>query len=294
MKEPEIVVEPNPPREWVEAVEQGLRHYNIAAIGLDEYRPVGIVSRDSNNALIGGLLGNVVGGWLHVGSLWVDRRVRGRGMASDLMTAAENYAHGRQCVGAFLQTASYEARPFYEKRGYRVFTQLHDHPMKGHSRYWLAKDLTNAHPSLKRSAANAAIAMEPYLSADAQATIRRAIQTHASAALGLPEQPWSLANVFLRNDCGEIVGGALGNLWGDWLFIGILWIDQPLRGTGQATRLINGIERLAREAGCRNAFLDTFNRRARPLYERLGYATFGLLENHPLGHAHHFMKKRLD
>ncbi|HUA35296.1 MAG TPA: GNAT family N-acetyltransferase [Candidatus Binataceae bacterium] len=294
MKEPEIVVEPNPPREWVETVERGLHHYNIATIGLDEYRRVGVVSRDEHSAVIGGVLGNVVGGWLHVWSLWVDRRARGRGLASDLMTAAENYALSRQCVGAFLTTASYEARPLYEKRGYRIFAELPEHPVKGHSRYWLAKDLRSAPSVTERRASRETIAMEPYVSADTEATIRRGIQTHAAGAIGRPEQSWSLANVFVRNDDGEIVGGAMGNLWGDWLFIGILWVDQPLRGNGQATRLMNAIERLAGEAGCRSAYLDTFNRRALSLYERLGYETFGVLENHPLGHAHHFLKKRLD
>jgi len=33
---------------------------------------------------------------------------------------------------------------------------------------------------------------------------------------------------------------------------------------------------------------------ARPFYEKLGYRVFGTLENHPVGHQHYFMTKKLD
>ena len=32
---------------------------------------------------------------------------------------------------------------------------------------------------------------------------------------------------------------------------------------------------------------------ARPFYERFGYQCFGVLNDHPLGHTHYFMYKRL-
>ena len=31
-----------------------------------------------------------------------------------------------------------------------------------------------------------------------------------------------------------------------------------------------------------------------PFYEKLGYRVFGTLENHPVGHQHYFMTKKLD
>jgi hypothetical protein len=38
----------------------------------------------------------------------------------------------------WLDTFSFQARPFYEKLGYEVFGQLEDYP-RGHSRYFLQK-----------------------------------------------------------------------------------------------------------------------------------------------------------
>jgi len=52
---------------------------------------------------------------MHIRSLWVDKMWRGYGYATELMAAAETYAIAKGCGAAFLQTASYEARPLYEK-----------------------------------------------------------------------------------------------------------------------------------------------------------------------------------
>src|SRR5271169_5626220 len=117
MSELKIIVEPDPPKAWMEVVERGLRNFNTAATGIIEFYPVGFVVKDALGAIVGGLLGNVVGGWLHVRSLWVDRMCRGRGYATELMAAAERYAIAKGCVAAALQTGSYEARPLYEKLG---------------------------------------------------------------------------------------------------------------------------------------------------------------------------------
>ena len=192
---------------------------------------------------------------------------RGRGYATQLMAAAERYAIAKGCVAAFLQTASYEARPLYEKLGYRVFADLSDHPSKGHNRYFLAKQpLTGIGDGSDRHD-RANIVMQPYASSDVMETVNRGIQTHASAAIGLPEQMWFAANFFLRSEDGEILGGALGNTWGLWLYVSDVWVDPSIRGKGYATKLMTAIEQLAIERGCLHSYLDTLSFQARPLYE---------------------------
>ena len=44
-----------------------------------------------------------------------------------------------------MDTFSFQARPFYEKLGYRVFGQLPDYP-RGQTRYFLAKALPGGAP----------------------------------------------------------------------------------------------------------------------------------------------------
>jgi len=294
MNAPTIITEPNPPKAWIETIERGLRLYNTAATGIVDFYPVVFLLKDAGDNVSGGAIGNIAGGWLHIRSLWVDKLWRGRGYATDLMAAAERYAIVKGCVGGFLQTASYEARPLYEKLGYQVFAQLSDHPSKGHERYFLAKQpLAGIDAGSRDQQDRASIVMEPYASVSVQEQVHRGIQNHASASIGLPEQMWSMATVFLRNEDGEIVGGAIGNTWGLWLYVADVWIDPSIRGKGYATKLMSAIELLATQRRCVNSYLDTFSFQARPLYEKLGYKVFGMLENHPKGHSHYFMKKAL-
>jgi GNAT superfamily N-acetyltransferase len=89
---------------------------------------------------LGGLMGELWGGWLHVKILWVDPAARGQGNGSRLLQTAEDYAIERGAFAATLETASFQARPFYEKLGYEVFAALEDYP-PGHTKYYLRKQL---------------------------------------------------------------------------------------------------------------------------------------------------------
>lgn len=171
MSEFKIIVEPAPPREWIGVVERGLRNYNTAATGIVEFYPVVFLVKDASGAISGGLLGNIVGGWLHVRELWVDAIWRGRGHATDLMAAAERYAIAKGCVAAFLQTGSYEARPLYERLGYRVFAALDDHPVEGHRRYLLTKRPLSGIAERNDHEDRAKVVMQPYAPLSVQEVI---------------------------------------------------------------------------------------------------------------------------
>jgi GNAT superfamily N-acetyltransferase len=75
-----------------------------------------------------------------VSALWVADAVRRHGHGGRLLAAAEAYALERGCIGVFLDTFSFQARPFYERHGYCVFATLADCP-PGHESYFLQKRL---------------------------------------------------------------------------------------------------------------------------------------------------------
>ena len=123
-----------------ELVRDRLDLYNVGVTGVSTYHPVHFYVKSPRGETMGGLLGNIWGGWLYVTYLWIDEPVRGQGWASRLMDEAEDYARERGAHSATLDTHSFQARPFYEKRGYEVFGTLDDYP-KGHKKFFLKKRL---------------------------------------------------------------------------------------------------------------------------------------------------------
>ena len=86
------------------------------------------------------MLGNIWAGGIHIGTLAVTMAMRGRGFGKQLMEQAELYAVEHGCTMAFLETFSFQARPFYEKLGYRVFGML-EYPVD-HQVYFMTKQLS--------------------------------------------------------------------------------------------------------------------------------------------------------
>jgi len=118
----------------------GVDKYNITVTSLPDYFPVNFVLRGERGDVLGGVLGQLWGGWLQVTHLWVTEAARGAGHGTRLMENAEAYARSRGAVSATLETYSFQARPFYERLGYEVFSTLKGYPL-GHVKFYLRKAL---------------------------------------------------------------------------------------------------------------------------------------------------------
>ena len=99
--------------------------------------------------------------------------------------------------------------------------------------------------------------------------------------------------VFIRDRENRVVGGVIGHVFGGWLYVSLLWVEESLRNKGNGTRLLKMIESEAVKLGCKYAHLDTYSFEARPFYEKHGYTLFATLDNYPEGHRKHFLKKTL-
>ncbi|MDA1080282.1 MAG: GNAT family N-acetyltransferase [Gemmatimonadetes bacterium] len=120
------------------AVFAGLRAFNEEHAGDSERRPLLVAAKDADERLIGGLVGETAWGWLFIDLLWVAESKRRNGVGRDLVARAEEEALQRGCIGAFLDTLDFQARPFYEKLSYTVFGVQDDYPI-GRSRAFLQK-----------------------------------------------------------------------------------------------------------------------------------------------------------
>lgn len=121
-------------------VYRGLDDFNRARVGDDAMQHLSVFVRDADGTIVAGALGNTYWGWLYIGTLWVDERLRGQGWGSQVLQAAEDEARRRDCHHVHLDTMSFQALPFYLKHGFTVFGELHDKPV-GHSHYFLQKSL---------------------------------------------------------------------------------------------------------------------------------------------------------
>src|SRR5215216_7122743 len=65
--------------------------------------------------------------------------------------------------------------------------------------------------------------------------------------------------IFLKDERGAVLGGALGHVWGGWLDLDTLWVAEPFRGQGYGAKLLRAAEDEARMQGCHGVFLTTFS-----------------------------------
>jgi GNAT superfamily N-acetyltransferase len=135
-----IALEAEPKASDMNAIVKELLAFNNLHTGGGAPQYIVVTVRDREQALVGGLVGATYLGWLQVHALWVKEELRGRGYGDALLKVAEEEAIRRGCANSCLETLSFQALPFYEKRGYVIYGELPDFPA-GEKKYSLAKPL---------------------------------------------------------------------------------------------------------------------------------------------------------
>ena len=134
------------------------------------------------------------------------------------------------------------------------------------------------------------LSFEPFIDEGTRQFIVNGVDNHNIAATGRADY-WPV-NFVLRSEQGDVAGGLLGLIWGDWLQVTYLWVALPYRGRGHAVEMLAASETYARSRGCIGATLETHNPQARAPYERQGYEVFGEIRDYPPGGAKIFLQKR--
>ena len=121
-----------------EAILGGLIEFNRTHAARAGAHPLCVGLFGEGGELTGGLYGTTGFDWLAVELLFVPEALRGSGIGAQLLGRAEETARERGCIGAWLDTFSFQARGFYEKLGYELAGTIPDHPVGG-ARYFLMK-----------------------------------------------------------------------------------------------------------------------------------------------------------
>jgi GNAT superfamily N-acetyltransferase len=122
-------------------LKEHIERFNMATTGITEWHQVTYVVRDDDGELAGGIDGWEWGGTCFVAALWVREDRRGRGIGSALMAALEQEATRLGCHQIALETHTFQAPAFYERRGYARVGEVGCYP-RGHSLISLAKPLS--------------------------------------------------------------------------------------------------------------------------------------------------------
>jgi GNAT superfamily N-acetyltransferase len=130
-----------------EQVKELLRAFNRATVP-DAYvdwsnpRTYDLIYRDQQGEIAAGMLNKIYWGGMYISFLFVQEQFRSQDIGSKLLEQAEQKAIEEGCTYMWVTTFSWQARGFYEKRGFRVVGEMENHP-PGHSLYTMRKDFAN-------------------------------------------------------------------------------------------------------------------------------------------------------
>ncbi|MBZ9658317.1 GNAT family N-acetyltransferase [Mesorhizobium sp. ESP-6-4] len=135
----EITAEPSP--QDLAFLGGSLTAFNDADVGASGRKSLAVFVHGNTGTLVAGISGYTAWGWLYVQWLWVDERLRGKGIAAGMLDAAEQEATARGCHSAWIDTFNPIAEKVYRRQGYQPFGSLPDFPI-GRSRVFLQKKLS--------------------------------------------------------------------------------------------------------------------------------------------------------
>lgn len=130
-----------PDAEAEAAIDAGLSAYNREQAGYVDARSLAVlVTQPGSKQVVGGLLGRTSLGIFFIDLVFLPPAIRGEGVGSRMMAAAEEEAVRRGCSAAVLYTITFQAPGFYERQGYRELGRIECRP-PGFTRVCMTKAL---------------------------------------------------------------------------------------------------------------------------------------------------------
>ena len=238
---------------------------------------------DENGEIIGGCIAEAYEyHWSRVllEELWVDERYRHQGIGSMIIREVERIAREKDCRVVTLGTASYMARPFYEKHGYTVFTTLKK--ANGYIDYslvkYLDKDTSNYVPT-NNSGTWFKVSLGNEDDADA---IQDGLDKYDEAY----EPKYENVGFYkkLVDKDGRFAAGVIAYVNKDaYGFVEALFVEELLKNQGLGTYLLKEVEKQAKENGASMILTNAGDWNV-DFFKKNGYLLRGELKDVPKGH----------
>ena len=244
--------------------------------------------------------GEIIGGciaeayeyrWLRMflDTLWVDERCRHHGIGSLIIREVERIAREKGCRVVTLGTASYMARPFYEKHGYTVFTTLKH--ANGYIDYSLVKYLDRDTPEYVPTENSGARFKVSLGSEDDAEVIGNGIQTYSESYEPKYENVCFYKK--LADKDGSFVAGVIADVYkGAYGFVEALFVEEPLRRQGLGAYLLKEAEEYAKENGAFMVLTNAGDWNV-DFFGKNGYLIRGELKDVPKGHNCYELYKKI-
>lgn len=129
-----------PSQELTDYFEHKVEEFNRERWDIKAKTPLAIEVLNDQKKRVAGAAAKTFGNWLLIDYIWVSDELRGQQIGSKILKALEAAGIKRGCKYALLDTLDFQARPFYEKFGYKLeFTQS-EYPTNG-SKFFMSKNL---------------------------------------------------------------------------------------------------------------------------------------------------------
>ncbi|MCR4622490.1 MAG: GNAT family N-acetyltransferase [Clostridiales bacterium] len=212
--------------------------------------------------------------------LWVNENYRHQGIGSMLIREAERVAREKGCRVVTLGTASYMARPFYEKHGYAVFTAMK--AVNGYIDYSLVKYLEKDAPEYVPAHNRGAKYKVSFGNDDDAQVILNGIRAYSEAYEEKCERIEFCRKLVAKD--GRFAAGLIANVnKGYEGFVSALFVEEPLRRQGLGTYLLREVEKLTRQNGAPVVLTSAGDWNV-GFFKKNGYLVRGELKDVPKGH----------
>ena len=213
-------------------------------------------------------------------TLWVDECWRHHGLGSLIIRELERIAKQKGCRVVTLGTASYMARPFYEKHGYTVFTTLKH--ANGYLSYSLVKYLDRETPDYVPSDNSGARFRVSLGSEDDAEVIENGIRAYMDAYEPKYENVGFYKKLADKN--GSFAAGVIAEVnKGAYGFVDAVFVEEAVRRQGLGTALLKAAEDFTRENGAHIVLTSAGDWNV-DFFKKNGYLLRGELKDVPKGH----------
>ena len=213
-------------------------------------------------------------------TLWVDERYRHHGIGSMIIREVERIAREKGCRVVTLGTASYMARPFYEKHGYTVFTTLKE--ANGYLSYSLVKYLDRDTPDYVPTNNSGSRFKVSFGNEDDADAVQDGLDRYNQAY----EQKYENVGFYkkLVDKDGSFIAGVIADVeMGGNAFVNALFVEAPFRCKGLGTFFLQEAEKLAKKNGASMVLTNAGDWNV-DFFKKNGYLLRGELKDVPKGH----------